>query len=147
MPNKLEILIRSAGRLLADHQTARLFKVPEEMVSTPCDFFGYTNIGRAILLEAKMVNRPALPVGVAPGLTKFQWNELRNANRAGALSLISWCRGLTVATISFDMAEAFAAGRKSIPWHKIDSKYHRPLSERCKLELLDYWLPLDPVLP
>jgi hypothetical protein len=39
MANKLELLLRKAGRELADYQVARIFKVPEEMSQTPCDFF------------------------------------------------------------------------------------------------------------
>lgn len=141
--NKLEIILRRAGRELADWQVARFFKVPEEMSQTPCDFFGYTAIGRAILIEAKLVNRPSLPISNDPGLQPHQWNELADANRAGALALICWGRGDIAATISFDVAQSLAADRKSIPWDKIEGRFLRPLKgPLCHLTLLDHWLPL-----
>lgn len=143
MTNKLELLLRKAGRELADHQVARLFKVPEEFAQTPCDFFGYTAHGRAILVEAKMVNRPSLPISDDPGLQPHQWNELMDANRAGALALVCWARGDVCAAITMDMAVAFSAGRKSIPWSSIPERYHRPMrGSDCHLHLLDAWLPL-----
>lgn len=142
MTNKLEILLRKAGRELADYQVARFFKVPEEMAQTPCDFFGYTAYGRAILIEAKMVERTALPIGSSPGLQPHQWNELADANRAGALSLICWSRKDVCATLSFDLALKLAEDRRSIPWDKIESKYLRPMTgAACHLGLLDHWLP------
>jgi hypothetical protein len=143
MSNKLEILLRRAGRELADYQVARFFKVPEELAQTPCDFFGYTVIGRAILIEAKMVERPSLPIGNDPGLQPHQWNELADANRAGALSLVCWARGGICATLSFDLAAKLAEDRRSIPWEKIEKKYLRPMSgSLCHLALLDHWLPI-----
>lgn len=145
MTNKLELVLRKAGRELADWQVARFFKVPEEMAQTPCDFFGYTAIGRAILIEAKMVNKTSLPIGDSGhhGLASHQWNELADANRAGALSLIAWARGDICAVISFDVALALAQDRKSIPWEKIEGRFLRPLlGPHCHLTLLDHWLPL-----
>ena len=91
--NSLEILLRKIGRDLADKQVARFWKVPEEMQQTPCDFFGYTKTGRAILIEAKKVNRPRLPIGTSPGLKIHQWNELCDANRARAHGILIWQRG------------------------------------------------------
>lgn len=144
MANRLEILLRKAGRELADHQIARFFKVPEEFAQTPCDFFGYTAIGRAILIEAKMVERTALPISAEPGLSPHQWCELADANRAGALSLICWARGGVCAALSFDLAAKLAEDRRSIPWGKIENKYLRPLSgPKCHLALLDHWLPIS----
>lgn len=143
MTNKLELLLRKAGRELADHQVARFFKVPEEMTWTPCDFFGYTAHGRAILIEAKMVNRTALPIACEPGLAPHQWNELGDANRAGALALICWARGEACAAITMDMAISLAGGRRSIPWKAIPERFHRPMrGPDCHLRLLDAWLPL-----
>ena len=144
MANKLEALVRKAGRELMDYQVARLFKVPEEMSQTPCDFFGYTVEGRAILLECKMVNRTSLPIAsTSNGLSVHQWNELMDANRANALALICWSRGDVCATITMDIAIKLAEGRRSIAWDHIDSRYLRSMSgPRCHLELLDHWLPL-----
>lgn len=143
MQNKLELILRHVGRDLAQHQVARFFKVPEELQWTPCDFFGYTSCGRAILLEAKMVNRQSLPIGNEPGLQVHQWNELLAANRAGALALIAWAVGDTVATISIDMAIAYSEGRKSIPWKAIPDHYRRRLNMADRLQILDQWLPLS----
>jgi hypothetical protein len=143
MVNKLEILLRKAGRELADYQVARFFKVPEEMTQTPVDFFGYTSIGRAILIEAKMVERTALPVGSPPGLAPHQWNELADANRAGALALICWARRDICATITFDVAAKLCEDRRSIPWEKIEERFLRPMKgSLCHLALLDHWLPI-----
>lgn len=143
MAGRLEILLRRAGRELADYQVARFFKVPEEMSQTPCDFFGYTVHGRAILIEAKEVNRTALPIGNDPGLQPHQWNELGDANRAGALALICWARGGVCATITYDIAAFLSKDRRSIPWEKIEGKFLRPMSGSfCHLALLDHWLPI-----
>jgi len=138
MANKLEILLRKAGRLLADHQVAYLFKVPEEMSATPVDFFGYTRIGRAILIEAKMVNRNSLPIGKDPGLKPHQWNALRDAGRAGCISLVCWLRKDVLATIDIDMAIELSRDRRSIPWSEIPKRFlhSRPKPSSC-LELLE----------
>lgn len=145
MTNKLELVLRKVGRELADHQIARFFKVPEEMAQTPCDFFGYTACGRAILIEAKMVNATSLKVAGEPGLSAHQWNELDDANRAGALALICWSRGDVVKTFGMDMAKALSAGRRSIPWAAIPDHLARPLSVPERLRILDHWLPLETV--
>lgn len=143
MANKLEALIRQAGRELADYQVARIFKVPEEMQQTPCDFFGYTVHGRAILIECKMVNRTSLPISESPGLSAHQWNELSDANKAGALALICWSRGHVCATLTMDMAIRLSHGRLSIPWSSIEERFLRPMiGPDCHLKILDQWLPL-----
>ncbi len=146
--NPLESLVRLAGNELADAQVARLFKVPEEMQQTPCDFFGYTASGRAILVECKMVSsRSSLPIGTAPGLRPHQWCELTDANRADALALICWAHKGTVAVISVDMATKLSEGRKSIPWGSIDPFYHRSMQRNRVLELFDLWLPVTAASP
>lgn len=149
--NELEKMIRQAGRELMDYQVARIFKVPEEMQQTPCDFFGYTVNGRAILIECKMVTRTSLPINdKSNGLSIHQWNELVDANRAGCLALICWAQkdvcwapnGICK-TITMDMAIELAKGRKSISWSDIDDKYARPMTgDKAHLRLLDHWLPV-----
>lgn len=117
MTNKLETMMRQVGRGLRDLQVAWIFKVPEEMQQTPCDFFGYTRTGRAILLECKMVNRASgLPVGNSPGLSPHQWMELEEAHRAGAVSLIAWACGEMVAVFSWPEAREALGERRSIRW-------------------------------
>jgi hypothetical protein len=145
--NKLELILRKVGRELADYQVARFFKVPEEFAQTPCDFFGYTACGRAILIEAKMVNAPSLKVAGEPGLSAHQWNELCDANRAGALALICWSRGAVVKTFGIDMATMASKERRSIPWDAIPDSLARPLEVTERLRILDHWLPLPATSP
>lgn len=142
MSNKLETLMRKCGRILRDQQIATLFKVPEEMQQTPCDFFGYTRSGRAILVECKMVKRTALPIGNDPGLQPHQWCELEDAHRAGALSLIAWAPAPgTVAVFSWAQAAQWAAGRASIPWKAIPTCLMRDMTEGGAAFFLSSWLP------
>ncbi len=138
MPKTLEGLLREAGRLLADWQTAFIFKVPEEWQTTPCDFFGHTSEGRAILIEAKEVNRTSLPIGCEPGLAVHQWNALCDANRANCIALICWAREGVCATLTMDMAIELSDGRRSIPWKKIQKRFlHSMEGERASLKLLE----------
>lgn len=145
MANALEALVRKAGRELMDYQVARIFKVPEEMTQTPCDFFGYTVSGRAILIECKMVERTSLPINdKSNGLSIHQWNELVDAEKAGCLALICWAQKDICKTITMDMARWFVQGRKSINWKDIDDKYARPMAgKKAHLRLLDHWLPFE----
>ncbi|MCP4899935.1 MAG: hypothetical protein GY906_23450 [bacterium] len=144
MVNDLERLIRKAGRELMDYQVARIFKVPEEMTQTPCDFFGYTVDGRAIMIEAKMVNRPSLPIRKSPGLSVHQWNELEDANRANVIALICWARGNVCKTITMDMAIELSRDRRSLPWAKIEKRFSRSMEgPKAHLALLDQWLPIS----
>lgn len=138
MSKSLEGLLREAGRRLADWQTAFIFKVPEEWKTTPCDFFGHTVDGRAILIEAKEVNRTSLPIGCDPGLVPHQWNALCDANRANCIALICWARGPVCATLTMDMAIALSEGRRSIPWNKIPKRFlHSMEGERASLTILE----------
>lgn len=123
MTNSLELKLRELGRTLADYQVARFWKVPEEWTSTPCDFFGFTAKGRAILIEAKQVALPRLPIGSSPGLAGHQWIALKDASRANCLSLICWARGGSVACLDYDMAVELSKGRKSIPWVLIPPQF------------------------
>ena len=116
MKNALESRLREIGRSLADKQICRFWKIPEEMAVTPCDFCGYTKTGRAIVIEAKMVNSHRLKIGSEPGLTKNQWNELRDAERAHAVTLVVWERdGFLNILEPIDIAFR-ANGMKSVPW-------------------------------
>jgi hypothetical protein len=138
MSKSLEGLLREAGRRLADWQTAFIFKVPEEWRTTPCDFFGHTADGRAILIEAKEVNRTSLPIGCDPGLQPHQWNALCDANRANCIALICWARGPVCATLTMDMAIALSEGRRSIPWNKIQKRFlHSMTGDRASLTILE----------
>ncbi len=141
MPKSLERLLREAGRRLADWQTAFIFKVPEEWRTTPCDFFGHTADGRAILIEAKEVNRSSLPIGCDPGLQPHQWNALCDANRANCIALICWARGPVCATLTMDMAIELSKDRRSIPWNKIQKRFlHSAESPSVHLDMFEPYL-------
>jgi len=143
LSNKLELVLRKAGRELADWQVARFWKFPEEMQQTPCDFMGFTVTGRVVMIEAKMVSRLSLPIHSSPGILTHQFNALDSCNRAGGLALVCWARGDFCATLTFDMVLELSRDRRSIPWGKIEEKYLRSLSgSRAHLELLDQWLPI-----
>lgn len=142
MSNKLECVLRKAGRELADYQLARFWKFPEEMQQTPCDFMGFTASGRVILIEAKMVNRTALPIACSPGLLAHQFNALDSCNRANGLAIVCWARGDICAVLSFDLVLALSKDRRSIPWVDIEERFKRKLSgPKAHLDLLDQWLP------
>lgn len=119
--NALESTIKKAAKLLAERQLARIYKVPEDFIQTPCDFFGYTAMGRAILIEAKMRERPSLSIG--SDLKPHQWMAMKEALEAGCISLIAWQKGEEIALISPYIVHVHGRSdepRKSIPWKSID---------------------------
>jgi hypothetical protein len=117
MSNKLELLMRKAARELRDQQVCVLYKIPEEMQQTPCDFIGYTASGRCIMIECKMVKRPSLPIGKAPGLAAHQWRALDEADRAGCQAMVLWMNGGEFYPIDIRLIRLhMAAGRRSVPW-------------------------------
>jgi hypothetical protein len=118
MTNKLELDLRAFARQLYNEQIAFLFKVPEDVQQTPCDFFGHTRFGRAILIECKMVKRRSLPLGAAGanGLQPHQWCALEQAHKTGAISLLLWQNGEDAALLNVPQIKLLAQGRKSIPW-------------------------------
>ncbi len=120
MTNQLESNVRALSRALYNERRAFLFKVPEEMSQTPCDFFGWSPAGRAIAIECKQVNRPSLPIGTSNGLQAHQWNALELAHHCGGIAILIWQRGLDVAVLRFDYLAALAEGRKSIQWPPLD---------------------------
>ncbi len=141
--NLLEHLLRKAGNDLADLQIARFWKIPEELEKTPCDFIGHTVHGRAILIEAKKLNKTSLPIACRPGLAPHQYVALHEANKADCISLVCWQRGNICATISFDMVIALSEGRQSVAWMDIPKQYLRAMDDdNAHLHLLDHWLPI-----
>jgi len=117
MTNQLETDVRALCRTLYDERLAYGFKVPEEMSQTPCDFFGWTNRGRAIVIECKQVKRKSLPIGAGTnGLQPHQWNALELAHRCGALSFLIWRNGEDTRAIGFSQVAALSAGRRSVEW-------------------------------
>jgi hypothetical protein len=115
--NKLELLMRKAARELRDQQVCVLYKIPEEMQQTPCDFIGYTASGRCIMIECKMVKRPSLPIGKAPGLAAHQWRALDEADRAGCICIVIWQRDDVLNFLMpGNIRDFMESGRKSVPW-------------------------------
>lgn len=120
--NALESTIKKAAILLADRQLARIFKVPEDFIQTPCDFFGFTIMGRAIMIEAKMRDKPSLSIG--SDMKPHQWIALKEALDAGCISLIAWQRKEEIALISPYIINSnirHEGQRKSIPWKAVGS--------------------------
>jgi hypothetical protein len=137
VPNKLEIELRRIGRSLADKQICRFWKVPEEMQQTPCDFFGYTNTGRAILIEAKMAQRNHLPIVKAgkkgTGISDHQLQEIREARNAGAVAFFVWMKGEECAifypSIIMDEDKSVLWSRFSpIPFEKLEDYLAKHIS-------------------
>lgn len=118
--NALESTIKGAAKLLADRQLARIYKVPEDFIQTPCDFFGFTIMGRAIMIEAKMRDKPSLSIG--SDLKPHQWMAMKEALKAGCISVIAWQRGNEIALVSPYIVNSLTktdVPRKSIPWKVI----------------------------
>lgn len=109
--------MREFARELYDQQVAFIFKVPEELQQTPCDFFGWTRTGRAVAIECKQVNRSALPIGVSNGLAPHQWRALEQATTCSAVACILWQRGSDIVALRWSNARAFSLDRKSIAWN------------------------------
>lgn len=116
MTNKLELEARAFFRQLYNEQLAFIFKVPEELQQTPCDFFGFNRLGRAILIECKQVNRKKLPIGTSNGLQAHQWTALRQAHECGALSYLLWRRGEDTVCLPWSVCRTLSEGRRSIEW-------------------------------
>ena len=116
MANALESLVRKVSKELRGAQAGTLFKVPEEMQQTPCDFFGYDVNGRAILLECKMVKGKRLPCPGKGGLMPHQLRALMEAHVAGCHSIVLWQRERELAVLTWDVVEQLRQGRKSISW-------------------------------
>lgn len=127
----LERDVRAAAVALYNAQAAYIFKCPEEMQQTPCDFFGFTADGRAILIECKTVNRPNLPMGSSPGLMPHQIRALKQANECCAVSLVIWRRGKETLLLDWHEVEHLSAGRKSIPWQERPAPWLERLRWAC----------------
>lgn len=126
--NQLESILRKVGWELGDHQLGRFYKIPEEMQQTPCDFMGHSRSGRVIMIEAKMVKRPSLPIMVKPGLLSHQWCALRECSDSTGLALICWANDGEVAFISLTNAQHLIRNRKSIPWKGINTAFKLPIT-------------------
>ena len=142
MVNTLEATIRSTARELANHQIARIWKWPEALEKTGCDFFGYTRTARVILIEAKQVTRSTLPIGKSPGLLPHQWIALQECDRAGGIALVAWQRRNEVAVIDVSVVNDLVEGRKSIAWGHIPERFKKNVWETELIEMLDPFLPV-----
>lgn len=134
--NPLEKHVKKIARVLHDRQLLRLYKIPNDMKiagdqliygeQQPCDFFGFTAAGRAILLECKMTSRPSLALQ-KPGLRPHQLRALLEAHRAEALGLVAWMFHAEIAVIDIAQVIAYSEGRKSVPWSAIPKLYKKPI--------------------
>ena len=111
--NELESRVRDIAKDLHDQQLVHLFKVPEAWEQTPCDFFGYTIRGQAVMIECKQVKRNTLPLHNAPGLKPHQLRELIQAHQCGVKTFVLWQREDLVALID---AKSLDPEERSIPW-------------------------------
>jgi hypothetical protein len=80
--------------------------------------------GRTLLIEAKTTLKPTLELGGTHGLTKAQWGNAMDWQRAGAMVLLLWeHKGeIRVTTPSMAMADCREQDRKSLRWcdaHKL----------------------------
>ena len=118
MTNQLELDMRAFTRDLYDRQVAFLYKIPEEMQSTPADFGGFTPSGRAVLIECKQVKRRRLPIGCSNGLAPHQWTALELAHNCGAVAILVWRNGEHTVALPFTAIKDHLAisGEKSVPW-------------------------------
>lgn len=102
---------------------------------TGSDFFGVTSSGRGVVIEAKKIGRPRLPLGVSSGdgIKKHQLLELLDWHRAGALALVIWQRESAIAV--FDPDVFMPKDRmipKSISWEALPA--HLKKGEDTPLE-------------
>jgi penicillin-binding protein-related factor A (putative recombinase) len=121
----LELQLRAAFRELYDRQIAFIWKVPEALQQTPVDFFGWTAKGRAVVIEAKQVNRTSLAIGSSPGLAPHQFLALKQALTCGAHSFVVWQREDCIMVIGFDHFLRLADGRKSVSFK--EAKHFRSM--------------------
>jgi penicillin-binding protein-related factor A (putative recombinase) len=126
MGMKLELRLREVFRQLYDQQVAFVFKVPEALQQTPCDFFGFTVSGRAILIEAKQVTRDRLPLGTSNGLAPHQVTALQQASACGAFSIVVWQHEDMIMPLHWREVVSLSEGMKSIPLKRAQA--HRTYS-------------------
>ncbi len=104
---------------------------------TGSDFFGVTSSGRAVLVEAKSLQRPRLPLGITKGsgVNRHQLLELIDWHRAGALALIVWECGDNVAVFDPDvfMPQGSRTPPKSLAWEDIPANLKKPTVETLEL--------------
>ncbi len=147
MTNRLENMVRRAGKRLEERQRAKLWKLPNDLRITssgeavwgdpgPADFFGHTASGRAIFIECKDIKAPSLSMG-SRGLKPHQWIALAELHRAGGIGLVIWAREEMVTILDVDMIKSLVRGRKSISWKAIPGEYKHPLNEPGLLALLE----------
>lgn len=123
---RCEHLLKAAERILRDRQIATYWKIPNDLRLTadevffgdrgPCDFFGHTARGTAILLEAKSTRDPRLQCPHPRGIKGHQWMALRDAHSCGAHALIAWLHDDAMVVMTWEQANELLGTRRSIPW-------------------------------
>lgn len=146
--NELESTMTKAAELLAFRQLCRIYKVPERWIQTPCDFFGYTIRGRAMLIECKMKSGKSLSIG--SDVKPHQWMALKEAQEAGCLSILLWQHNGKIAIINPFYIDSirFRKGdhviAKSINWDRIEEyriydANHEALADGIKELYESFW--------
>lgn len=133
--NQLESAVKEAAKTLHCQGCCTLFKIPEEMRQTPCDFVGYDRYGRIIMVECKILNRKSLPCGGGSGCKPHQLGALLQCHRAGGHAFLLWSRGAEVALLPMGAVESMLEGRKSLPWGCIDRSMICESNPRGVIEL------------
>lgn len=113
---KLEQRVRDVAVILANQQVCKLYKIPEEMRQTPCDFFGYMPGGRIVMIECKQVQAASLKVGAKGGILPHQLVALRECHIAGGIAIVLWQRGNWANAFPIHSVVHHATGRRSLPW-------------------------------
>lgn len=145
--NRLETMVRRAGRKLEELQRAKLWKMPNDLRITssgeavygekgPADFFGHTSSGRAIFIECKDIKSGCLALG-SRGLKLHQWIALTELHNCGGIGLVIWAKEDMVTILDVDMIKSLTRGRKSVSWRAIPGEWKHPLTQPGILALLE----------
>lgn len=93
---------------------------------TGCDFFGHTSSGHAVLIEAKSLDRPNLPMKVervskkvAPGVKRHQLVTLLAAHAHGSHAYVIWRRKEAVMLIAFGAMATVDDVPDEWPWNPL----------------------------
>jgi hypothetical protein len=134
--NKLESLVKVAAKTLHCQGLCTLYKIPEEMKQTPCDFFGHDREGRVIMIECKILNKPSLPCGGRSGVKAHQLGALVHCSQTGGHAFVLWQHGVDVALLPMRIVQRMLMDRMSLPWDRIDRVFVREASPKGVAELL-----------
>lgn len=135
MPNALETHVKQIAAELHALQVCRLYRLSNDLKvagdqliyadQQPCDFFGFTASGRAILVECKITAKPTLAVSSKSGLRAHQLRALLEVHRANGLGLLVWQHALEIAVIDIEQVLTYGEGRRSVPWSAVPQRFKK----------------------